>query len=249
MTAGPACRNVTPSRALLIMAPMLLGWLYLLVDLFTMEAPNALAQTGPGMQIIAALHSTFSGNPLPFRFNITLCLARSTQWEALDFARAFAMWFAMSIAMMLPTIWRVPLPQDNRSLAMSLAGYILASVPFCIAAVMCQWLLHAAGYLDEYLVSTSWALNGAILLFILACHLLQSRSDRPALPSSAQGETGGLAAFRHGLAYGAHMFKRCAAPMTVMFVVGLMNVVAMALITAAMICVPSKPWLRPYGNR
>lgn len=246
---GPASRNATGARALLILVPTFLGWLYLLVDLFTMEAPNAVAQTGPGMQIIAALHSAFSGNSLPFQFNVSLCTASSTQWAALDFARAFAMWFAMFMAMMLPTICRAPLPQDNRSLALSLAGYIIASIPFCVAAVICQWFLHRTGFLDEYLVSTSWALNGAILLFVLACHLLQRSSDRSSLRSSEESETGDVSAFQRGLAYGAHMFKRCAAPMTVMFVVGLMNVLAMALITAAMICVRPAPSFRPYGSR
>lgn len=90
-----------PFQPLLVLG----GWFYIISHSLGLESPAQIASTGPGMEVIASMIATSSGFPVAFASKSGMCLAPPGPWDFVDFLRAFAMWSAMVLAMMLPTFW------------------------------------------------------------------------------------------------------------------------------------------------
>ncbi len=169
-------------------------------------------------------------------------------WNASALLLLFLMWAVMMVAMMVPSA--VPMIQGfvavnerrrNSSrpvipVGVFVLGYIVAWTSFSAAAALAQWGLHRAALLSPMMVSTSPILSGGLLLAAgifqwtplkRAC-LRNCRSPLTFLMSGWRDGTAG--AFFMGLHHGAYCVGCCWALMVLLFVVGVMNLLWVAVI-------------------
>ena len=169
-------------------------------------------------------------------------------WNVSALLLLFLMWAVMMVAMMVPSA--VPMIQGfvavnerrrNSSRAaipvgVFVLGYIVAWTSFSAAAALAQWGLHRAALLSPMMVSTSPVLSGGLLLAAgifqwtplkRAC-LRNCRSPLTFLMSGWRDGTAG--AFFMGLHHGAYCVGCCWALMVLLFVVGVMNLLWVAVI-------------------
>ena len=170
-------------------------------------------------------------------------------WTAADAWFTFAMWVMMMAGMMAAPAAPVLLlfasmqgrsgTRDVQSIVACFAlGYFAVWVGFSAVATLTQWALHQSGTLlsAEMAVSGSRA-GGAILL---AAGLYQLTPLKDACLKHCQSPLGFLltrwrsgkaGAMRMGLAHGAYCVGCCSALMFVLFVVGAMNLLWVAILT------------------
>lgn len=217
------------------------GWLYLSVQVLTMDSRGSLAEAGPGMQILAFAKAYLLGDPLAFVTSLSLCATTSGQWGLTDVMKTSAMWVCMILAMMLPVL----LPSLRKAsaaapssgiFATELSGYVAAWIPFCVTGIVLQWILTQTGDLDAYHVLRNDGLSAGILVLVTLVHLAglkRSRQERRITFCEQRGLHG--QPFCDGLAFGLHSMRRCGPLMLGMFAVGLMNVVAMMVLSVLMV--------------
>lgn len=232
---GVGARNWWGTHIVLI-GLIFLGWAFALAQVLTMDTPGSLAGAGPGMQIFAHVKAHVFGDPFAFESALSFCATGTGVWGVADFVKSAAMWVGMILAMMFPAL--LPLgrntsrvPHLQRVSTAGLAGYVVAWLPFCAAGVAAQWALQRHGLLGAHHVLQHDGLSITILLFVALFHLsgLATRSEtRMQVAPSAQS-------YRTGLNYGAHCLRCCGPLMLVMFITGLMNLVAMFFLTLLMV--------------
>jgi predicted metal-binding membrane protein len=171
-------------------------------------------------------------------------------WKSADVFFTFAMWVVMMVGMMAPSASPMVLlfasSRANRSdrgvsadtLAFGL-GYVAIWAAFSAGATLAQWGLHQATMLSSATMAlSSGRLSGAILitagLYQLTSWkgkcLIHCRSPLGFLMTHwRDGITG---AFRMGMHHGAYCLGCCWALMCVLFVVGVMNLLWVAALTA-----------------
>ena len=165
-------------------------------------------------------------------------------WSLADFAFMLSMWAVMMIAMMAPAAAPVLLLVAGaraRRIARSRAfvpafafGYALAWLGFSVAAAFAQWMLHDAALLSPHMAAASPRLTGSLLIAaglyqllpIKAACLVRCRSPLAFLMTNWRAGT--IGALRMGLRHGAWCLGCCWALMSVLFAVGVMNLVAVA---------------------
>ncbi|MQA28423.1 MAG: DUF2182 domain-containing protein [Luteitalea sp.] len=176
-------------------------------------------------------------------------MATDRAWTAADFWFTFAMWAVMMVGMMAGSAAQVLFlcsaarrgRGDGRvwpAVSMFGLGYILVWVGFSACAALVQSALHQAAMLSPAMATSSPRLGGAILLiagvyqltpFKSAC-LTQCRSPLGFLMT--HWHDGNLGALRMGGGHGWYCLGCCWAVMCVLFVVGVMNLVWVAALTA-----------------
>ena len=173
--------------------------------------------------------------------------SNAAAWHWHDFGLVYLMWATMMAAMMLPSAipmilvyTRVSTQRHQQvsvnTLMFSLA-YLLIWLVFSVALTLVQWQMHGLHFLtpmmvmqQEYLAAAIFLLAGCYQLtplktaFLRACRtpmgfLLTEWRDGPA------------GAFKMGLKHGGDCVGCCWAQMLIMFAVGVMSLVGMALIT------------------
>lgn len=169
-------------------------------------------------------------------------------WTTADLFFTFAMWVVMMVGMMAasaaPVILlfagvhvrrgtrRMPPIVLNFGL-----GYVVVWVGFSACAALAQWALHDAAMLSPAMAASSPQLGGAILFaagayqltpFKRAC-LMHCRSPLGFLMT--RWRDGKLGALRMGMRHGAYCLGCCWALMCVLFVVGVMNLVWVAMLS------------------
>ena len=166
-------------------------------------------------------------------------------WSAGYAALVFGMWVAMMAAMMLPGA--VPAAvhaarvdaRPNAIVPASLlfaAAYLAVWVGFSAAAMLAQWALDASHLLSQALKIEGATVSGLTLIAIGLYqaspwkHASLRHCGAAAAPETA--ERGLWGAARQGIRYGASCLACCAALMGVLFVVGVMNVLWVALLAA-----------------
>jgi predicted metal-binding membrane protein len=165
-------------------------------------------------------------------------------WTLMDFVMMFVMWSVMMAAMMLPsalpTIWLYAKINQSSgrpiNSALFVCGYLALWTAFSLAATLMQWALHAYGLLSAMDATNSPTLGGAALImagiyqwlpYKRVC-LNHCRSPLAFLMTGwRKGARGALAM---GLHHGAYCVGCCWALMLVLFVVGTMNLLWIALI-------------------
>lgn len=199
-----------------------------------------------------------------------LCLAvpAAPAWTAADFALGFAMWAAMMTGMMLPTA--APMlatfaavqrgrPAAARAAAVLAfaAGYLLLWAGWSAAATLLQWALQRRGLLAPELAPLEARLGGALFL---AAGLYQLtplkqaclRHCRPPFTVLLTGWRDGTAgALRMGLSHGLHCLGCCWLLMALLFAVGAMELLWMALLTLFVFAerlLPGGPWIGRAGG-
>ena len=168
-------------------------------------------------------------------------------WQTADVFLAFAMWAVMMVGMMTPSASPVILlfaAMRRGSGARRVpgvvftfgAGYLLVWVLFSALAALAQWALHQAALLSPAMTTSSTRLGAAILIaagiyqltpFKGTC-LTHCRSPLGFLMSHWREGTAG--ALRMGIAHGTYCLGCCWALMCVLFVVGVMNLMWVAVI-------------------
>src|SRR5204862_2358338 len=118
------------------------------------------------------------------------------------------------------------------------AGYAIAWVAFSAGAALAQWALHQAAMLTVAMAASNARLGGAILIAagayqltpVKGACLTQCRSPLGFLMTNWRDGT--LGALQMGMRYGVYCLGCCWLLMCVLFVVGVMNLVWVAALTA-----------------
>lgn len=181
---------------------------------------------------------------------IEMSMPQMQSWGALDFILTFVMWAVMMVAMMVPSASPMVLMfatiNRNRREQQSpfvptgvfLLGYLMAWAWYSALATLGQWGLHTAALLSPTMVNASPILGGALLLAAgifqftplkYAC-LTRCRSPLGFLLNEWREGTRG--ALIMGLRNGNFCVVCCWALMSLMFVVGVMSLLWMAIIAA-----------------
>jgi predicted metal-binding membrane protein len=170
-------------------------------------------------------------------------------WSAADVFFTFAMWAAMMVGMMAPSASPMLLLfagslAGRRQRGVPLAtltfglGYIAVWTGFSAGAAVAQWGLHQAAMLSAAMASSSSRLTGAILIAAGVYQLTPWKSRCLTHCRSPLGflmtnwRDGTIGAFRMGFRHGAYCLGCCWALMCVLFVVGVMNLMWVAALTA-----------------
>ena len=169
-------------------------------------------------------------------------------WNTTDLLFTFMMWVVMMIGMMTgsaaPVIFLFAgahARRNQRGIPLIVLifglGYITVWVGFSACASFVQWALHQAAMLSPAMAASNAKVGAAILcaagLYQLtplkrAC-LMHCQAPLGFLMTSWRD--GGLGAFRMGMRHGAYCLGCCWALMLVLFVVGIMNLVWVAILT------------------
>ncbi len=171
-------------------------------------------------------------------------------WGATEFALGFTMWAVMMVGMMLPSatpmlfaFLRVsrarPEPPSHVALAGAfMLGYLVVWTGYSLLATAVQWALHAATLLTPSMRSSSDALSSALLIvagiyqftpFKYAC---LARCRLPFAFLLAEWRDGVRGAMIMGLRHGSYCVGCCWLLMTLLFSVGVMNLLWIALLAA-----------------
>lgn len=170
-------------------------------------------------------------------------------WDAADLTLLFMMWTVMMIAMMLPSVSPVVIMfaelkkkrgEQNDSLTTAglfLLGYLLAWTGFSALSALTQWGLNNAALLSPAMGIDNRVLGGSLLFAAgvfqwtplkYAC-LTRCRSPLGFLMNEWREGPGGSIIM--GLRHGMYCVGCCWLLMALMFVVGAMNLLWMAIIT------------------
>lgn len=183
--------------------------------------------------------------------DITLaCLMR---WGPGDIAHSFVMWAIMMVAMMFPSaapmtlMFSIVNRQQGESqrpiipMGLFVLGYFLVWTSYSLLASLAQWGLHVAALLSHDLVITSSLLGGILLI---AAGIFQWTPLRDACMSKCRSPLGFLmaewregrgGALIMGLRHGVNCVGCCWLLMLLSFVLGIMNMVWMAVLTVFML--------------
>ncbi len=185
---------------------------------------------------------------------------------AADLALLFLMWVVMMIAMMVPTAAGMVLtfaaierrrpegPDPVRRTAIFLLGYVVAWSLYAALATLGQWGLVSAALVSPAGVSKSAILGGALLIVAgifqwtplkSAC---LSRCRSPFAFLMTEWRPGDRGALIMGWRHGIYCVVCCWALMALMFVLGMMNVVWLAVLTVFVLLEKAAPGGRLTGH-
>jgi predicted metal-binding membrane protein len=175
-------------------------------------------------------------------------MTSSTAWTAIDALFAFNMWAVMMVGMMapaaMPVLMLFAIAHAKRGEPERLAvfifgtGYVAVWCGFSAAAVLVQWILQQRAMLTSAMAAAGPRLAGAILVAVGLYQLTSWKSRCLSNCRSPLGflmtnwRDGKLGAFRMGLLHGADCLGCCWALMCALFVVGVMNLLWVATLTA-----------------
>jgi predicted metal-binding membrane protein len=169
-------------------------------------------------------------------------------WTLADGWFTFAMWAVMMVGMMAPTALPMLLlfaaaraGRDPTGLSLATLtfglGYIAVWTGFSAGATLAQYGLHQAALLSPAMMSSSGRLNGAVLLAAGAYQLTPWKAKCLTHCRSPLGflmtkwHDGATGAFQMGFQHGVFCLGCCWAIMCLLFVVGVMNLVWIAMMT------------------
>lgn len=170
-------------------------------------------------------------------------------WTIVDAWFAFLMWLIMMVGMMTAAAAPVLLlfaataaGRHERRIPASVLifglGYVAVWAGFSACAALAQWGLHQAAMLSSTMKTSSPVLAGGILVAAGAYQLMPVKSACLAHCRSPLGFLMGhwrgraIGAFQMGVRHGAYCLGCCWALMCVLFVVGVMNLVWVAALSA-----------------
>jgi predicted metal-binding membrane protein len=170
-------------------------------------------------------------------------------WTAADISSSFTMWSIMMVGMMAASAAPVLLlfgaaragrGDDRAGLSVLLfaLGYIAVWAAFSAGAAIAQWGLHRTSLLSPAMAASSPLLGGAILIGAGVYQLTPwkgaclTRCRSPLGFLMTNWRDGFAGAFRMGVSHGASCLGCCWAVMCVLFVVGVMNLLWVAALSA-----------------
>lgn len=241
LQAATQSRRLTGEQLLFLLcllALTALAWLMLLQMARDMRAPGGMAD------------AAMAGMLMP--------------WSLADALLMFAMWVVMMIGMMLPSALpmlliyqqmlrkRMPTAQRHLALLLFCSAYGLVWTGFALGATALQWALEQLALLSPGMRSSSTALGAGLLLVAGVYQWLPSKAvclehcRGPLHFLLGYWRPGVLGGWRMGLAHGAYCLGCCWALMGLLFVVGVMNLLWVAVIGAFVLLEKNLPhglWL------
>jgi predicted metal-binding membrane protein len=173
---------------------------------------------------------------------MSMASAQARLWGSVDFILMFIMWAVMMVAMMVPTAApmiltfatvnrrRLERQQPFVPTSVFLLGYVIVWTGFA------QWGLHTAALLSPMMVSTSPILGGALLV---AAGIFQwsplkyaclTHCRTPLGFIMTEWREGPKGALTMGLKHGAFCLGCCWVLMSLLFVLGVMNLIWIAVL-------------------
>ena len=189
---------------------------------------------------------------------------------AVDIVLLLAMWWVMMIGMMLPsaapmiltfaTISRRRRERDQpyAPTALFAAGYLLAWAGFSVLATVAQWGLERAALLSPMAMTVTSARLGGLLF--LAAGLYQLTPLKQACLGVCRSpfdfvanhwRDGAVGALRMGISHGLYCLGCCWILMALLFAVGVMNLLWVAVLTAVVLVEKLFPlgiWMARIGG-
>lgn len=176
-------------------------------------------------------------------------MALDASWRASDLFFTFLMWTVMMIGMMsasaIPVLLLFAGMQARRGRSRASkpvllfgSGYLAAWAAFSAVATLAQWALREAALLSSTLSASSALLGGGILIAAGAYQLTPAkgaclrRCQSPLGFLMTHWHEGDGGALRMGMLHGAYCVGCCWALMAVLFAVGVMNLIWVALLAA-----------------
>jgi len=234
-------------------AAVLVGWLWIVLQTSGVAQFTPAALLGPGMialqpvlDWIGELASQYS---LLESF-IRLCVPQWNDTKSLSaFLPVLAMWFAMCVAMMLPSaapMFRTygDIAQTAKSkgettvpLYVLASGYLSVWFVYAFLAALLQVLFVSYGVLNSPIGVVHTMAGGGVLLlagayqFSSLKHACLEKCRNPFTTLFSQWSTSSTKIFKLGVEQGLYCIGCCWALMLVMFVVGSMNLAWMAFFT------------------
>ena len=183
----------------------------------------------------------------------------TTAWTSRDALLMFLMWTVMMVAMMTPTVAPTvlvyalhsrKLKQEDRPYAPAgafLAGYLLAWTGFSVVATVAQWGLQRAALLSMMMEPTSKVFAGIILV---AAGVFQWTPLKHACLKHCRGplsvlmehwKPGIRGALGMGIRHGAYCTVCCWCLMALLFALGVMNLLWVALLSVLVLVEKAVP--------
>jgi len=172
-------------------------------------------------------------------------------WRFTDFALVYLMWAVMMAAMMLPSaipmilafvrVCRKQNKAANRLTGLFTSAYLGIWLVFSSVLTLLQWQMHGLSWLSPMMDNQNSLLAAGILFlagfyqFMPIKNACLTHCKTPMGFLLNEWQDGNLGAFKMGLKHGANCLGCCWAQMLIMFAVGVMNLLGMALITLLVI--------------
>ena len=194
-------------------------------------------------------------------------MPRMASWQGADVALVFAMWAIMMIAMMLPSAApmlvlfaalsrKLREPRPRSEFFTFVGGYVAVWSGFSLLATLVQWGLLETRLVSPMMQASSRWLSGVLLL---AAGLYQltplkqaclARCRSPLAFLTAEWRKGLRGALVMGVRHGLFCLGCCWLAMLLLFVLGIMNVVWIAVLAAFILAektLPGSRWLSATG--
>ncbi len=189
-------------------------------------------------------------------------MPRMTEWSVIDLLLVFTMWAIMMAAMMLPSTTPMILvftaldrqQQEGQAHVLRVwafvAGYLVVWTAFSLVATLVQWALLEARLVSPMMRNRSPMLGGMLLIAAgtfqftslkQAC-LAICRSPLSFIMTEWRG--GAMGAFVMGLRHGVYCAGCCWLLMTLLFVLGVMNLLWIAALGVFVLIEKAFPQLR-----
>jgi predicted metal-binding membrane protein len=189
-------------------------------------------------------------------------------WGPIDVALVFAMWSIMMVAMMLPSAAptiilfaalrrQAPHSRALADVAVFVAGYVATWTAFSLLASLMQWGLLEARLVSPMMVAASPVLGGTLLLAAGVFELTPfketclSECRNPAAFIASHRHKGMDGAFAMGIRHGLYCLGCCWLLMLLLFVLGVMNLIWIALLSAFVLIekiLPNPRWFRTLAG-
>lgn len=180
------------------------------------------------------------------RMDMAMAMPMVRAWSTVDLLLLWIMWAVMMVAMMLPSaapmiLLFTSIQRRRRDRALPyvpagvfLLGYIVVWVLYSGLATLLQWGLHTAALLSPMMVSRSALFGGGLLIgaglfqYTPLKNTCLSACRSPLSYLSTEWREGARGAFVMGLRHGTYCVGCCWILMTLLFVVGVMNLLWVA---------------------
>ena len=218
-----------------------LGWLYTTFQVVFASVGTGFNTLGPGMQFFDMFREKIFFGPESIIFYLPICTTLEAGWSVKTWLESFLMWAFMIFAMMMPSL----LPFLNSTIISFknfcgfMLGYLAVWLLFCVGGIFIQWFLHTNGLLsNEMVITNSWFASLIVALVgIYQFSKIKLRScivRNQMLTWSRKTTIGNGFNLQVGTKLGISCAISCGPLMLTMFAFGLMNIIAMLVLTVMM---------------